>query len=287
MELLQLKYFCDAAKSENFSRTAAKFSVPSSNISQSIKRLEGELGTKLFERRANRVTLSEDGRLFYEKAASALEALDEGREIIKERKSGGSITILAASVRRVVMQTVEKFKRAYPGVEITLSYDALKEPWLFDAVITGEELSLRGMSKKSILRERMVLALNKSHPLAKKETVTVKDIATESFISMSKDSNLSHVGERIFRGYGFSPNVSIRCDDPYYVRKCVEHSLGIAVVPEVSWRGLFGEDVVLKSFCDYERETFLYISESGRRKSTVERFSEMLALECENESRSL
>ena len=48
MELLQLTYFCDAARSENFSQTARKFFVPPSNISQSIGRLEKELGCALF-----------------------------------------------------------------------------------------------------------------------------------------------------------------------------------------------------------------------------------------------
>ena len=43
MELLQLKYFCDSAKTQNFSKTAENFTVPPSNISQSIKRLEKEL----------------------------------------------------------------------------------------------------------------------------------------------------------------------------------------------------------------------------------------------------
>ena len=43
MELLQLKYFRDAAETENFSATAKNFGVPASDISQSIKRLEKEL----------------------------------------------------------------------------------------------------------------------------------------------------------------------------------------------------------------------------------------------------
>ena len=55
MELLQLMYFCDAAEEENFSHTAQKYQVPPSNISQSVKRLEAELGVKLFDRSANRI----------------------------------------------------------------------------------------------------------------------------------------------------------------------------------------------------------------------------------------
>jgi len=52
MELLQLTYFCDAAVTQNFSKTAQKYNVPPSNISQSIKRLERELSAPLFDRRA-------------------------------------------------------------------------------------------------------------------------------------------------------------------------------------------------------------------------------------------
>ena len=48
MELLQLKYFCDAAHTENFSATAKKFGVPTSAVSQSISRLEKELGSIFF-----------------------------------------------------------------------------------------------------------------------------------------------------------------------------------------------------------------------------------------------
>jgi len=62
MELLQLRYFCDAAQTENFSQTAREYQVPTSNISQTIKRLESELGTELFHRRKNHIFLNEQGR---------------------------------------------------------------------------------------------------------------------------------------------------------------------------------------------------------------------------------
>ena len=58
MEILQLKYFCDAAQTQNFSKTAKKFLVPPSNISQTIKRLEKEVETTLFERHANKIKLN-------------------------------------------------------------------------------------------------------------------------------------------------------------------------------------------------------------------------------------
>ena len=75
MELLQLTDFCDAALTENFSKTAEKYKVPPSNISQSIKRLEKELSIALFDRRANRVVLYPVG--------------DYSREVYLYRRTGG------------------------------------------------------------------------------------------------------------------------------------------------------------------------------------------------------
>ena len=79
MEILQLKYFCDAAQTENFSVTAAKHHVPTSCVSQSVRRLEKELGCELFFRSANRISLNENGKRFYGGVQRALNALEEAK----------------------------------------------------------------------------------------------------------------------------------------------------------------------------------------------------------------
>ena len=71
MELLQLKYFKAAAELENFSAVAEKYYVPQPSISATIKKLETELGVQLFDRNGKRITLNSNGKIFYEKIASA------------------------------------------------------------------------------------------------------------------------------------------------------------------------------------------------------------------------
>ena len=66
MELLQLTYFRDAAKLENFSKVAQKHYVAQPAVSHAISRLENELGVKLFTRSGNKVILNECGMAFYE-----------------------------------------------------------------------------------------------------------------------------------------------------------------------------------------------------------------------------
>ena len=58
MEILQLRYFYESAKSQNFTVTAKKYMVPVSAVSSSIKRLEKELGCQLFDRDTNRIRLT-------------------------------------------------------------------------------------------------------------------------------------------------------------------------------------------------------------------------------------
>jgi DNA-binding transcriptional LysR family regulator len=48
----------------------------------------------------------------------------------------------------------------------------------------------------------------------------------------------------------FYPNVSIHCDDPYYILQYVEANLGITVAPSVAWKNLFNENVVVRKFED-------------------------------------
>ena len=64
MELLQLRYFYETAQTESIAKTAERHLVPASSVSASIKRLEDELGFKLFDRQSNRIVLNENGKNF-------------------------------------------------------------------------------------------------------------------------------------------------------------------------------------------------------------------------------
>ena len=83
MELLQLRYFKDAAELENFSMVAKKNMVPQPSISKTIGKLEDELGVLLFDRQGKRIVLNDNGKFFYEKVSTALNNIDSGIEHLK------------------------------------------------------------------------------------------------------------------------------------------------------------------------------------------------------------
>lgn len=76
MELTQLKYFQAVALMEHYTKAAASLHITQSALSKSILRLESELGTQLFERSGNRVSLNACGQILLRRVNSALGELD-------------------------------------------------------------------------------------------------------------------------------------------------------------------------------------------------------------------
>ncbi len=268
MELLQLKYFCDAAQTQNFSHTAKKFFVPPSSVSQAIKRLELELGTPLFVHNGNKVFLAETGKRFYEKVKSALALLEEAKSdaVLTQDEMAGSLSLLVSCNRRLVSQAIPQFTRDYPQAQLILHYT---QPDTVGCDIVISEAPLAGYCEKALLvTENILLAVNRSHPLAQKEQVSLSDLYGEAFICMPKGHSLYTITENICSRAGFLPSITIQTNDTHYIRKYVELGLGITFVPEISWQGLFSPDVVLKNIGPYSRKTILFLPK-GKEPSRI------------------
>ena len=120
MEFLQLTYFCSAAETENFAKTAQLFNVPPASISQSIRRLENELGSTLFDRFANTVKLNERGKIYYRTVKASLSSLEEAKKNINSHDEvKGHLNILVATNRAMVNEAVKTLCSKYDGLPFT------------------------------------------------------------------------------------------------------------------------------------------------------------------------
>ena len=127
MELLQLRYFYESAKNENFAKTAEKYIVPPSSISASVKRLEEELGCKLFERRSNRIVLNENGKKLHNSLAVVFDELDGVIDEIRENKpKQKEIRVLVLAMREYVSGLILEYQKLHPEVHFVAMFDALK-----------------------------------------------------------------------------------------------------------------------------------------------------------------
>lgn len=275
MELLQLKYFCDAAKSQSFSKTAEAFKVPPSAVSQSIRRLENELGTSLFDRTPNRLFLNADGMRFYEKAAEALSLLREACEEAQHKQSVRVLELCVNCNRRIVMQAVEKFKAEYPDAAVRTVHlgDSTKT---YDLAVTSIPSAFPSYSCEALLTEQLALAVHRTHPLANAAAITLSQLADEPFISLRRESDFFKMTEEICHLAHFSPRIAIETDDPFYLRRCVEMGLGISFVPVFSWQGQFSSEVRLLPLEGHTRTTYLCVPRERVHKPHLRRFMEIL-----------
>ena len=283
MELLQLKYFCDAAKTQNFSKTAEKFDVPPSCISQSIKRLEKELSVKLFTRSANKILLNSKGAEFYEKVSIGLNYIYSAATSVKDDGKNGEINICVNSNRRLVMQAIKKFQSIYPNVNIITRHLADHASDNFDIIISRDNITSKAFNKTKLLSEPLCIAINKNNPLVNQPNFNLSLLADQPFISTNKQSKLYELTKVICNKYGFEPNIVLLSDDTYYVRKHVELNLAVTLAPVFSWYGQFDDSVLLFPSDNCLYDTYLYTNSEKYISVCTKNFIKFLIKECQEE----
>lgn len=284
MELLQLKYFSHAAKSENFSHTAQKFMVPTSCISSSIKKLENELGIKLFDRTANRIKLNAYGKIW-------LKAVDASESILKKAKAdildfsktpSGELKILVLANRQKVSEAISAFKNQYPQIAFTIKHQFTadrSDMHEYDIIVSDRQhISSSRFEQKFWLHEEIFLAVHKDNPLAGKKDISITELQNETFISMHKGSSLRHCIDAFFEQKNLSLTNAIECDDPAYIRRYLDMGLGVTFFPSISWKDAISDDIrLLKIREGLYRDSYIYINKSAPH--TAHLFSQMLEAE--------
>ena len=281
MEILQLKYFKDAAETENFSKTAQKYGVPTSAVSQSIRRLENEMGTDLFERSSNRISLNEDGKTLYRAVCQMGKQLEDTRRLFADHSGelSGEIRLQIGCNRRVVSDVIRQFSQMHPQVTFVLKHGTGVDSEGFDLVISDDERLKERYEKTELIREQIAVAFPKNHPLVGKSTLRIKDLAQEPFVTMQPGERLHHLTQSLCMQAGFFPKIAIQCDDPYYIRKYIEMGLGIGFVPMFSWRGQL-EELVCKPLKGVERTTYAFWDPGRYMTRATKAFLELLRQVC-------
>ncbi len=280
MEILQLKYFAHAAKTENFSRTAQYFMVPASGISTSIKKLEKEIGVTLFDRSPNKISLNEYGKIL-------LNAIDKSEKLFNQAKTEiydllqtplGELKLLILTNRQNVTNAISEFITKYPKISINIKHQEVISPSYiseYDIIVTDLNIETDDFQKDFWLREELFLAVHKDSPLAKKNIVSSNELNHEKFICMPKGSSLRRCADAYFEQKKLNPDIIIECDDPQYIQNYVKLGLGVTLFPENSWKTqISGEISLLKIDDGLYRDSYIYINKSS--SNTIQLFSQML-----------
>lgn len=234
MDLLQLRYFYDSANHLSISKTAEKYGVPPTSVSASIRRLEEELGCKLFERSPNRILLNDKGvkmrdslKIIFDEMDNMLHTISDAADDNKE------IKILVRAIRSTITEQVIRYKSRHTHARFKLVAD-FRESRIddFDIIIDTENDNYSGYTCLPLCAQRIQLYAAVSSPLCAHK-FQLHQLAKEPFVVMSLQGNHSLILRDACKKAGFTPNIIAQVNDSACFYKIISSGIAIGVTGEL------------------------------------------------------
>lgn len=206
MRLDYLRYFNHLAKVLNFTKAAEDLFVAQPTLSVAIKRMEQELGVKLFKRGkgSSRIELTESGAAYYEYVSLALNNLDTGLRVAREIQGEANSLVRVGTVYSMqginwsqAMQAFLSKKSNPPKISIEQSYSpeliARLRKGELDVVFAARMDDLDDLNYIYVWSQPLVLGVHKNHPLAKREKITLDDLKKYEILTYPKESPVQRI----------------------------------------------------------------------------------------------
>jgi len=277
MELLQLRYFYETARCGSIAKTAERYMVPPSSVSAAIRRLEGELGKKLFERTSNRIVPNENGMRLKTSLDKVFSELDQTVTDITCPVDGQRIKLLVRTMREKMTGYIIDYRKKHPNVvfEFVMAFENVDFAD-FDVIIDVQSDKYADYTGFEMRREQVRLCVNTEHPLAGKD-LTLRQLKDQSFITMG--GNIEASIEGACADAGFTPNVVARINDIVCYRKLMLSGIGIGYRRDNGNNPL--EGLCYLNVTDFKLVQPMCVYYKNDIDSPVRNFVEFLRTKCE------
>lgn len=243
MDLGQLEVFLSVAREGRFSRAAQKLHRTQSAISQSIRKLEDELGEPLFDRSSRDGQLTDAGVVLQEYAAQLLnlrgnahEALIELRELRK-----GKLAIAANEFTALyLLPVLADFRRLHPMIRIVV-HRALGSHIPDDVLQHNSEVGVLTYDPRQpqlasivVYLDELVFVVPPKHPLASAGQVSIRQLGAESFVAHIVSSPYREKVIQAFKRHKTPLHMDIELPTLQAIKRFVAMGNGVAFLPEIS-----------------------------------------------------
>lgn len=240
MEMRTVQYFITVAELLNFSAAANKLGLSQSAISRQVQLMEAELGVQVFDRVGRKVFLTPAGRDLLERCYEVRNGMDSLTARATELASGtqGTIRIGATpqTLESVVSRILPRFMQKHPDLRISLVEDGSAK--LSETVERGEiDLAIgalgadRGLKSRTLFPLVVLVALPAEHPLGRRKSIDVEDLADEQVLLLRKDFMTRQLFDGACQVAHVSPRILIESASPHCLLALVQSGLGLAVIP--------------------------------------------------------
>jgi DNA-binding transcriptional LysR family regulator len=246
MELFQLEAFLAVVREGSFSAAAKALYRTQPAISQTIKKLEDEIGRPLFDRSSRRGVLTDAGRVLADHAERlvnlrqrALAALDDVRQL-----RTGRLTVAANELTCLyLLPILHEYRRLYPEVHITVQR-ALGSRVPAQVLDYGADFGMvtfrpdtEALQSIVVYHDELAFVVPPTHPLARRAKVAISELARESFVAHHVSSPYRQKVLDTFRKKRVELRMPVEMPTIDAIKKFVAMGNGVALLPAITIEG--------------------------------------------------
>jgi len=241
MDFDHLITFLEIAKQGSFSRAGQKLYRSQPAVSAQIRQLEQEYGQKLFDRVGKSVRLTVAGETLLEYANRLLTLRNESLRAVADQATTprGTLAVGAneATCLYVLPDIFAEYSRRYPSVQISIyrnfSHKVLEkvEDGTVDVGIVTMPVKSPSLRVHPIFRDRLMLMVAPSNPLASYKSVRTADIAGQPLI-FPKTGFTRQVLDKQFRPYRSHLRIAMELASVGMIKRFVAAGLGVSIISE-------------------------------------------------------
>lgn len=240
----QLHYFITLAEYLNYGKAAKALNITQPPLSRQIASLEEMLGAKLFERHHFGVTLTKAGETFYADTRAIISAYELACRNVRQMAAGEKGKLSLGFMMHAAYSTIPELTRRmvteFPDLQLTLQ--EVTPGTLVDAVLEGQyDVGLvfnpgpvRDLMSLTLRREKLCLAVNKSHRFAAEKSINAHYLRDEPLIATphAVAPVLRDMIDLFLRQQGVEPYYRLETQLQQTIVSLVDEGLGVALVPE-------------------------------------------------------
>ncbi len=244
MDLLQLEHFLAVVEERTFTRAAERVGRTQPAISQSIKKLEDEVGAPLFARDVHEVSLTEAGRVLVEYARKMVRARDDAMRDLGSLKAlkSGTLNIAAHESAAVYLlpAPLRCYLSRYPDVKVGIFRSRLSEiprqvlDREVDLGFVKDEPGFHDLKWVEVHADEMILIASPGHPLVARSNVRVRDLGSEHFVVHHLCSSTEQKILRLFEEHATQCRIVAELWSFENIKSFVQAEVGLAIVPKVT-----------------------------------------------------
>jgi DNA-binding transcriptional LysR family regulator len=243
MDLLQLEHFLAVAEEGNFTRAAERVCRTQPAVSQSVKKLEEEIGAPLFSRDVHEIALTDAGRTLVDYARRMVRLRDEAMRQLGELRNldSGRLSIAAHESAAVYLLPgpLRRYFDSFPQIKVGIYRSRLDEiprqvmDREVDIGFVKDAPAFHELHSILVHSDEMVLIASPRHPLARRERVQVKDLGNERFVLHHLCSSTEQKILRLFESHSIRCRIAAELWSFENIKHFVRQEVGLAIIPRV------------------------------------------------------